>query len=46
MDAYRQELDEKIQAWVTEQLAASPTWGDDRFSAIQNVLGETVDEAA
>ncbi|MEU7030010.1 hypothetical protein AB0A60_25435 [Streptomyces sp. NPDC046275] len=46
MDAYRHELDEKIAAWVSEHLAASPSWGTDRLSEMQVILNEVVEEAA
>jgi hypothetical protein len=34
------ELDQAIDRWVEEQLAASPPWTEERWEAIKEVLDE------
>ncbi|MGW2840633.1 hypothetical protein ACWCWD_22920 [Streptomyces sp. NPDC001493] len=38
MDTYDQELKHKIDAWVREQLTASPEWEPERYTTIRQHL--------
>lgn len=38
MDTYDQELKHKVNAWVREQLTASPEWGPEQYVAIRQHL--------
>ncbi|WP_188303151.1 hypothetical protein [Streptomyces sp. CBMA123] len=38
MDTYDEQLGRDIDAWVEEQLAASPKWAPERYAAIRQHL--------